>query len=264
MRWRARLHGDFALNGGFRFTIPEKDRSKISTVALSYGAGAEIGYMLGMGSVFKFGLYTGLGVDVGNIMLHSKGVSYDYVYSRPANPGIQNPARHYDIQSADESMSIYSVFLPVYFATEYKLASWLYLSADVGPRFYFNTMAMTPYTIKYNVDNGPQQSVTGNNYLLPARLSITPVDMSLYGRLGLDFAYRRHVLGVRVGFEYGVIPSLVKNEGDRSYAWFDDEINCYPIVYEKSYGDVLAYSLSAFTEFQRMAVWLEVGYKFKF
>lgn len=263
MRWRARVHGDFALNGGYNIRLRDRNISKF---ALSYGAGAEIGYMIGMGSVFKFGLYTGAGVDIGNLILSSKGVSYDFTYSNPADVS-QKITRHYDIQSANESITLYSAYIPVYFATEYKLTQWLYLTADAGPRFYINTKAMTPYSVKYSVDEGPVQSVSFNNYLLPVTIAPASFDFSLYGRLGLDFAYRRHILGLRLGFEYGLM-DILQRQRDAFYsdAWFDDSTveKCYPIIYDEAHGDVAAYSLSAFVEYNRMAVWLEVGYKFKF
>lgn len=261
---RLRFHGDYALVGGYKVSTADNN---IASKSRSFGFGLEVGYMWTLGKSFKLGVASGIGMTIGSIEFRNAGeFNYDYSYDIPAadGDGFRQEKRNYTVTAASEKFNLQSVYLPIYLTTEYKLYKGLSLAVDLGPRLNLNTrMSVEPYSITGKC-NGADLSMRSDRdgMLSPVSYARNTFDVSIYARAGVDYSIKgRHNLGVRIGYEYGLMPVY---SAAREY-WYGNSQKIYPVVFDGTLKkDVMVSSMASAATYTRNALWLELGYKLKF
>lgn len=269
LRARLRVHADIAPIFAYAVTSPV-DFSSVKSMA--YGAGADLGYMLPLGSHFKFGVYMGAALSMGKLSLEVNDVKYGIPLSAidGKSDGFREYTRTYNLSSVTEGFDFMDVVIPLFLSAEVNIGKRCSLLFDAGARLNLNTKTtVTPYRIDgtfmdaYN-DTGEiiNQGTLAveNRFLKPVSYKRNTYDVSVFGRLGLDImVHKMHSVFLRASYEYGLTPMY----SSASNKWLNPAEGIYPVYYYQG-KDVPVRSFADCISYKRNAVWFDLGYKFKF
>lgn len=256
----------------FAYVVSSENRLTSSSDA--YNVGFDFGYSFPVSRIFKFDISAGLGVTVSNLHLHGDAMSYSYDVS---SISLGDYSRNYQINELSQDARFVDLTVPVYFTWELRLHERVSLLLDLGAKAYFNTVASTfPLHVRGRVHGFYEDgsTVSGSDGLGNIDTEINrfvsyegfrrkPVDVSLFGNLGVDVGLYPKVLylQVKIGFEYGLMESY--DAGDKRL--LSTAQKSYPLVWDYSHGSEVAFrSLMEVTSLRRKALWFSLGLMLKF
>lgn len=253
LKFRLKIKGAFTPSSAYKVVSTYQELRSEST-GMEFGA--DVGFETSPVSKFRFGLFTGIGVSSSKITLSVENIRYNLDFAGTVG------ARSYDF-SAVETVSMMDFFVPLYMAFEIDLAKRLMLDIDLGGKFYINSQTkLGDYHVR-GIVGGTNVDKDYSAFIAPANYSRTPLNVSAFGDIELDFLLVGKFLYAYVlaGYEYGIKPSYVN--GSNNY--FNPDHNVFPFVYSNHFKDDVAYrSLISSSEFQRRAFLLSIGLKLKF
>ena len=266
---RLRLHTAVAPFGSYNVETP----SYISSKTNAFEAGLDIGFTWNAGKASKMGFYFGAGVSMSYIGMSLDHISYGYETSvmvptsTSAYDQFKDMSIWYEISSAQEQMKFTDVYVPIYFELEHMAGTYLMISWNFGIKGYCNMYVTSAYTLdgSVKIDDNASKSFKIENgpFIHPLSYSRSPFDVSAFGNLGVDINLFRQktYFSLKAGYEYGFRPSYSKDGLD----YYDQSNNIYPVVYNPigNGNNVAFHSMITKLSFQRRAVWIQAGFKFK-
>ena len=231
--------------------------------------GVDFGIAFPAGRNAKMGLYTGVGAMQSGLQLQLSTTtpSFGYTYStaqRNDATGLwESKEVVYKISEVNESVKYIDLFVPVYFEMEHRIGNYLMLSWSLGAKGYYNLMA-TPgeHTVQYTVD-GERTNLTRTFDKSYYKKAIW--DVSAFGNIGLDvnLLKRKMYFMVRVGYEYGFMPTFKSDAAPYYYNNKNNPEKSYPIIRNAENDDVVVHPMINGLEFNRQGLWISGGLKFK-
>lgn len=263
-RFRLRFFFDYAPVSAFAVTSDIKSLESKSS-AMSFGV--EFGHMWPVSKSVKLGLNAGIGLSMSNLDLTAENESYSVAMSGASktSDGYTDYQRTYRLSKVQEGMKFTDFFVPLYFSSEFRLARKVTMTLDVGPKLNLNAkMTLTPYSISGDVTDGYTGQTTplsvDNRFMHPVSYRRKTYDLSVVGRIGLDFPIAgMHSIGFRIGYEYGISDTFKSDMNQ----WLSSDGSEVPVYYYKG-KDVAVRSFADCISYRRNAIWFGIGYKLKF
>jgi len=238
--------------------------------------GLDIGGAFSVGKIARLGAYTGLACAYSQLNLAASNLSYRYDLSDYSG---QKYSRCYNIQSASQGAQFHDLMIPAYINVDFSLdkKKIVFLFLDAGAKVYFNTNArVTPFHVEGEVSGERKGkaftdptlafgSLTGdyNQFITPVSFNRNPIDVSVFGAVGLDINVVKNILFVEVkgGYEYGI----TKTYQSQQSVFYSEGETVYPIVYSYQLNkDVVVRPLADCVSFRRQSFNLTAGLMLKF
>lgn len=242
----------------------------------AYEGGLDFGYSFGLKSVrgLKLDIYTGLAVSLSSLSLQQNDMKYSYSTTDSFGK-IYN--RKYELDRASQSVRFMDLMVPLYMSINYKVHPRVVVMGDVGVKAYFNTNAkVKPFHIKGEVSG---QYLDGtiveigkygigfidesyNEFISAVSFKRNSVDATAFVSAGIDCLLGKDIyLEAKIGYEHGLTQSF-QSAGNKL---FNPKEGMYPLVYSCDYDrDIVVRPFADCVSFRRQALWLNLGFMFKF
>lgn len=253
---RIKAYNSTAPAGVFRM---EGDLDRKITVGNE--TGVEFRYMFDLGNQINLGALFSAGVSYSYIDVAQKGFGYSYDYTSSIK-------RQYDFDIFGQKFHTLDVTSSLGVAMEYTFARRWTLDYTLGCKAYYNVYAGSGdvYCI-YEVTHGDKEPdyIKGHFKkesivdMVDFKSGISTLPFSIFTRLGFDVSLSSSsILTFGLGFEQG-LNDYYQSEliPFNSYE--------YPVMYSgKSRSDEARYSLGNSFDLVRRALWVDLGYMFRF
>ena len=272
--FRIKLRNQFALGSAYK--VIANSAFEPDSKSSAYEVGVDLGYSMSLSRKLMLEIYTGLSMSMSKLDL-SYGQPINYSYETTDRNG-DVYTRSYAINSVSQSVKFKDLMVPLYLNLNYKINKNHYLTLDFGVKAYFNTNAtadsfhmagQVSAAHKYPGHDLNQIGGLGafdadyNEFLSAVAFERKSVDLSAAVNLGynLNLWSRKLFLDFKIGYEFGFGNSYESDEN----AFFDPSKQVYPMVYlANEERDVVFRPMADCVSFKREALWLNLGFIYKF
>lgn len=252
--FRARVYNSTTLAGAF---LIEGDLDK--SFSLSDEIGVDLRYLFNLGNKFDLGIYGGLGVVYNYVDVGVKNLTYSYQYNKKP--------RNYEISVLGQRYSLIDGALSGGIAMEFALSRRAVLTMDLGGKAYYNLLAhsgiiYSDYKVTYD-----EKTYDVRGHFKPETVAkqmdlqpdVWPCPLSAVAGIGLNINMTKTSL-FTFGFKYEYGLNYYYQSPLVSYKDYENPIRA-------SYGtgkEVAQYMFNDSFYLKRRAVWIDLGFVFKF
>lgn len=136
--WRTKLHYEFSLLDHYNIKLTD---DRIKTESSSHEFAVDFGYVFPSASMFKVGLFLGVGAAMNNISMELE--SLDYVTSTDGAADIDGDKykRYYSLKNISQKFTSTDFVIPFYVDCEIRFSKWVSMYADLGVKAYLNMVS---------------------------------------------------------------------------------------------------------------------------
>lgn len=281
-RGRFKIRNKFAPMSAYKMTaVPEG----ISDKSWSYELGFDLGFGVPVGPTggSRFGLFIGAALNYSSLVLTNTGLEYDYVlgsYNSNASAGsslVGQTEYRFSLNSVAENISFLDIMVPLYMSLDHRLGrkGRVWLNWNLGVKAYVNTgdflnLDNSSYFAEGNLvvrDVINAQTMYNENFngeyyqfLSPCSYSKSFIELSAAANAALHIRLSRSAfLTLGAGYELGLTDSHVASRTD-----YYKSGSLYPFVTDAYDNVVASHSMYESVSFKRQALWLDLGFMFKF
>lgn len=294
-RGRFKIRNKYAPMSAYKLT---RSPQGITDKSWAYELGFDLGFGVPVGKTggSRFGLFIGAAASYSNLSLFADKFAYNYVIeSNKVNSSgykdlISQTDYRFSINSITESISFLDLMVPLYMSFDHRFGrkGRVWLNWNIGVKAYMNMNSIIGWSNNsYDVDgtlavwdklannkiSDKSFSGTFTEFLSPceysklsvdladlAGIELPSIELSAAANIALHIKLSRSAfLTLGAGYEMGLTECHLSSR-DKFYS--QNEV--YPFVTDSQNNVIAAYSLYDTVSFQREALWLDLGFMFKF
>lgn len=240
---------------------------EVSSKSMGHEIGVDAGLCFPLGRSTKLGVYLGAALSMSNLELTLETpISYTYAWTEfdPTHKLFVNRLMDYKVNGASESVRYKDLAIPLYVEFEHKLGRSVMLSWNVGIKGYVSMTAdADPFSLAAEADGEPVVLPEPIGYIEPNTYEKSKsFDLSVMAALGADINLWKNQIyfNLSVGYEHGLMSPLYSSPTNQ----FSSSDGIYPLIYNPvSDSHIPVHSLISGVSFNRSALWISAGFKFK-
>ncbi len=280
--WRTKLQYEFSLLDHYNIKLTN---DRIKTGSSSHEFGIDFGYVFPSASIFKTGLFLGVGAAMNKFNMELE--SSDYVVSTNGKADIDGDRyyRYYSLRNIKQEFSTIDLVVPLYLEFDIRFSKWISMYMDLGAKAYLNMVSnVDSYSAEYSTygvyqdyDNlvlDEKSGINGftNNGVLDETDLINPFkpqmfSIDAFGSIGFRATLAKMLqLTCGVSYQYG-LNNYVVPAAEEQQLKFDSDVSL-----DKAFVNYTASNdkenvrnmVDAATSFRRQSLKLNVGLILKF
>lgn len=146
--WRTKLQYEFSLLDHYNIKLTDE---RVKTESSSQEFGVDFGYIFPSASIFKTGLFLGVGAAMNKIKMELE--SSDYIVSTNGKADIDGDRydRYYSLKNISQEFSTMDLVIPLYLEFDIRFSKWVSMYVDLGAKAYLNmTSKIDSYSAEYS------------------------------------------------------------------------------------------------------------------